>query len=59
METIKVTTTPTDAVKSLFTQIYGFEPLTIKSNGSFYWADQIGFSLIGKFITKNGLYNGK
>ena len=59
MTTIKVTTTPTESVKTLFTIIYGFEPLTIESNGSFYWADKVGFSLIGNFVTKNELYNGK
>jgi len=59
MNTIKITTTPQSAVKTLFTNIYGFEPLEIINNGSFYWADKVGFSLISKFIIKNNLENGK
>jgi hypothetical protein len=59
MTTLKVTTTANETVKLLFANIYGFAPLTIQNNGTFYWADQIGFSLVGKFIIKNGLYNGK
>ena len=59
MTTLKVTNTATETVKQLFTKIYGFSPLTIQNNGSFFWADQIGFSLVGKFIIKNGMYNGK
>ena len=59
MTTIKINTTPNQSVKELFIKIYGFEPLNIINNGSFYWADKVGFSLIGKFIIKNNLYNGK
>jgi hypothetical protein len=58
MKTIKVTSTAKEAVKRLFTNIYGFSPITIYNNGNFYWADQVGFSLIGNLIIKNELYNG-
>ncbi len=59
MTTLKITTNATEAVKTLFTSIFGYAPNEIKNNGSFYWADQIGFSHFGKFIIKNELYNGK
>ena len=42
----------------LFTKINGYKPNDIKIDGSFYWADQEGFSKVGKFIIKNNLYNG-
>lgn len=58
MTTLKITTTTTEAVKTLFTSIYGYAPESVINNGSFYWADQVGFSAIGKFVMKNNLYNG-
>ena len=58
MKTIKVTSSAKEAVKNLFINIYGFAPMTIENNGTFYWADQVGFSLIGNLIIKNELYNG-
>ena len=59
MTIIKIKTTATEAVKELFTIKYGFEPTEILNNGTFYWADQIGFSSVGKFVMINGLCNGK
>ena len=59
MKSLKITSTADKTVSSLFNKIYGYNPSTIENNGNFYWADQVGFSLVGKFIIKNGLYNGK
>jgi hypothetical protein len=57
--TMKIQNNATETVKQLFTKIYGFEPLNVVNNGTYYWADQVGFSLIGKYVIKNELYNGK
>ncbi len=56
---MKIQNNATETVKQLFTKIYGFEPLNVVNNGTYYWADQVGFSLIGKYVIKNELYNGK
>jgi len=59
MTNLKIKNNPSESVKILFISIYGFEPTTIENDGTFYWADKVGFSLIGKYVIKNNLQNGK
>jgi hypothetical protein len=58
MTNLKIKNNATESVIELFTKINGYKPNNIKIDGSFYWADQEGFSKVGKFIIKNNLYNG-
>ncbi len=44
-------------IKESFKSEFGFNPVSVKFDGSFAWADQVGYSIIKGFIIRNGLAN--